>query len=87
MPDLMDKVNNIMNKMLQDKKEEKNKVRQEEIRQRKEEAKEKNEQNQEKVLKKTRPQRNVANPNIMYEYEYDEQPNIEQVVDVEEYDE
>ena len=39
LPDFMEKANNLMNKMMQDKKEEKNKVRQEEIRQKREEAK------------------------------------------------
>jgi sporulation protein YtfJ len=84
MPDLMEKANNIMNKMMQDKKEEKNKVRQEEIRQKKEEEKEKNEQIQEKVIRRTKPQRT---PNIVYEYEYDEQPHIEQEIHTDDYDE
>jgi sporulation protein YtfJ len=87
MPDIMEKANNIMNKLMQDKKEEKNKVRQEEIRQKKEEAKEKNEQTQEKVVRRTRPQKNVTNSNIVYEYEYDEQPHIEQEIPIEDYDE
>ncbi|MBO5479404.1 MAG: GerW family sporulation protein [Clostridia bacterium] len=85
MPDLMEKANNLMNKMMQDKKEEKNKVRQEEIRQKKEE--EKKEQKQEKMIQKTRPKRNPVNPNIAYEYEYDEQPYDEQEVPHVEYEE
>jgi sporulation protein YtfJ len=86
MPDIMDKANNIMNKLMQDKKEEKCKPKQE-TKQKKEEAKEKNEQTQEKVVRRTRPQRNVTNPNIVYEYEYDEQPHIEQEIPIDDYDE
>lgn len=87
MPDLIEKANNLMNKMMQDKKEEKNKVRQEEIRQKKEEAKEKQEQTKEKIIQKTRPKRNSANSNIVYEYEYEEPPHIEQPIPHVEYEE
>lgn len=90
-PDLMEKANNLMNKAMQNKKEEKNKVRQEEIRQKKEEKKEeqrvKEEQRQEKILQKTRPKRNVVNPDIVYEYEYEEQPHKEQEMPHIEYEE
>lgn len=75
MPDLMEKANNLMNKMMHDKKEEKNKVRQEEIRQKKEEEKERKEQMQEKVIQKTRPKR-AQTSNIVYEYEYGSPENI-----------
>lgn len=83
MPDLIEKANNLMNKMMQDKKEEKNKVRQEEIRQKKEEAKEKNERMQEKIMQKTRPKRNPEPKNIVYEYEYEEPQNNEQIPQIE----
>ena len=74
LPDFMEKANNLMNKMMQDKKEEKNKVRQEEIRQKREEAKK--EENKETIIQKTRPKRNTPQQNIVYEYEYQE-PAVE----------
>lgn len=88
MPDLMEKANNLMNKCMQNKKEEKNKVRQEEIRQKKEEAKEKEEQRQEKILQRTRPKRNKEPKNIAYEIEYDQAMEPEEIVyeEFEEYD-
>ena len=88
MPDLMEKANNLMNKMMHDKKEEKNKVRQEEIRQKKEEEKERKEQMQEKVIQKTRPKR-AQTPNIVYEYEYESPENIKAMpqIDYEEFEE
>ncbi|MCI8481794.1 MAG: sporulation protein YtfJ [Clostridia bacterium] len=82
MPDLVEKANNLMNKVMQDKKEEKNKVRQEEIRQKKEESKQK-EEKQEKVAQKTRPKRNTGAPNIVYEYEYEHPENEEQPIQIE----
>lgn len=83
-PDLMEKANNLMNKMMQDKKEEKNKVRQEEIRQKKEEEKQKQEQKYERTIQKTKPRRNPSNTNIVYEYKYEEQPQEEtQIPDIE----
>lgn len=81
MPDLVDKANCLMNKMMQDKKEEKNKVRQEEIRQKKEEQKEKEQQRQAKVIQKTKPRRNPEE--VVYEYEYDEPKTNEQVPEIE----
>lgn len=91
MPDLMEKANNLMNKCMQNKKEEKNKVRQEEIRQKKEEAKEKEEQRQERILQKTRPRRNREPRNVGYEIEYEhdmEHDEPDEIVyeDFEEYD-
>lgn len=83
MPDLMEKANNLMNKMMQDKKEEKNKVRQEEIRQKKEEQKEKKEQKHETVIQRTRPKRNPEPKNIVYEYEYEAPQNNEQASEIE----
>ena len=71
-PDLVEKANNLMNKMMQDKKEEKNKVRQEEIRQKKEEEKIKEEIRQEKILQKTKPRKTREPKSITYEYEYDQ---------------
>lgn len=87
MPDLIEKANNLMNKMMQDKKEEKNKVRQEEIRQKKEEEKKNNGKNQERIIQKTKPKRNVNNSNIVYEYEYEEQPEQETQIPNIEYEE
>lgn len=84
MPDLVDKANCLMNKMMQDKKEEKNKVRQEEIRQKKEEQKEKEQQRQAKVIQKTKPRRNPEE--VVYEYEYEE-PKVSQQVPEIEYEE
>lgn len=81
MPDLVDKANCLMNKMMQDKKEEKNKVRQEEIRIKKEEQKEKEQQRQAKVMQKTKPRRNPEE--VVYEYEYDEPKQNEQVPEIE----
>lgn len=81
MPDLVDKANCLMNKMMQDKKEEKNKVRQEEIRQKKEEQKEKEQQRQAKVMQKTKPRR--TNEEVVYEYEYEEPKQNEQVPEIE----
>lgn len=87
MPDLVDKANNLMNKAMQDKKEEKNKVRQEEIRQKKEEEKEKEEIREEKIIHKTRPRRNKEPKVITYEYEYDETPADHEPVQEIEYEE
>lgn len=75
-PDLVEKVNGILNKSMQNKKEEKNKERQEEIRQKREEEKAKeqilkNKERREHVLQKTKPKRSKE-PEIVYEYEYDE---------------
>lgn len=81
MPDLVEKANCLMNKMMQDKKEEKNKVRQEEIRLKKEEQKEKEQQRQAKVMQKTKPRRNPEE--VVYEYEYDEPKQNEQVPEIE----
>ncbi len=81
LPDFMEKANNLMNKMMQDKKEEKNKVRQEEIRQKREEAKK--EENKENVIPKTRPKRNTPPQNIVYEYEYEEPQNETQPIQIE----
>lgn len=81
MPDLVDKANCLMNKMMQDKKEEKNKVRQEEIRQKKEEQKEKEQQRQAKVIQKTKPRRNPEE--VIYEYEYEESKSSEQIPEIE----
>lgn len=85
MPDLMEKANCIMNKMMQDKKEEKNKVRQEEIRQKKEEEKVKQKikehERQAKVIQKTKPRRNSEE--VVYEYEYEEPKQSEQVPEIE----
>lgn len=81
MPDLVDKANCLMNKMMQDKKEEKNKVRQEEIRQKKEEQKEKEQQRQAKVIQKTKPRRNPEE--VVYEYEYEESKQNEQIPEIE----
>lgn len=85
MPDLVEKANNLMNKMMQNKKEEKNKVRQEEIRQKKEEEKI---ERKDKVEKKTNPQTAKTTPNIVYEYEYQQQDSQQQPVEIEyeEYD-
>lgn len=89
MPDLVEKANHFMNRMVQDKKEEKNKVRQEEIRQRKEEEKNRKEQ-EEKIMQKTKPKRSKEIKNIVYEYEYEE-PNKEEKqipqIEYEEFDE
>lgn len=81
-PDLVEKANNIMNKAMQNQKEEKNKIRQEEIRQKRENEKLKKEEikegikyereRQEHILQKTKPKRNGEPKNIVYEYEYDE---------------
>lgn len=75
-PDLVEKVNSILNKSMQNKKEEKNKERQEEIRQRREEEKAKEQtlkskERREHVIQKTKPKRSKE-PEIVYEYEYDE---------------
>lgn len=86
MPDVLEKANCLMNKMMNDKKEEKNKIRQEEIRQKKENIKEKNEKKQEKIIQKTKPKRNQVNQNIVYEYEYEE-PQNSTIIPEMEYDE
>ncbi len=72
MPDLMEKANNLMNKAMQNKKEEKNKIRQEEIRQKKEEEKIKEEERQERIIQKTRPKRTREPKNLAYEIEYNQ---------------
>ena len=75
-PDLVDKANNLMNKAMQNKKEEKNKNRQEEIRQKREEEKREKEyieeiEEHEHIIQKTKPKRNKEAKSIVYEYEYD----------------
>lgn len=82
MPDVVEKTNNFMNRMMQDKKEEKNKVRQEEIRQKKEEEKI-NDQRKERIVQKIKPKRNKETKNIAYEYEYEEPKNENQVPEIE----
>ncbi len=71
MPDLVDKANILMNKMMQNKKEEKNKDRQEAIRQAREEK-----ITTQNVVTKTRPRRTKEAKNMTYEIEYNE-PNSE----------
>ncbi len=75
MPDLMERVNNFLNKSMQNKKEEKK----EEERRREREKKELKEtlddmaEQQTTIINKTRPRRSrVQRPDITYEYEYDE---------------
>ena len=78
MPDLVEKANNLINKSMQNKKEEKNKTRQEEIRQKKEEQKTKQELKEKvkeeysHVVQKTIPRKQREPKNIVYEYEYEE---------------
>lgn len=86
MPDLVEKANNLMNKAMQNKKEEKNKERQEEIRQKKEEQK--MQEQRENMKAKTRPKRSKEPKNIVYEYEYDdtEQDIPLEEISYEEYD-
>ncbi|MCI8353282.1 MAG: sporulation protein YtfJ [Clostridia bacterium] len=78
MPDLVEKANNLINKSIQNKKEEKNKTRQEEIRQKKEEQKTKQELKEKvkeeysHVVQKTIPRKQREPKNIVYEYEYEE---------------
>lgn len=67
MPDLVDKANTLMNKVMQNKKEEKNKDRQEAIRQAREEK-----TINENIVTKTRPRRAKEPKNITYEIEYNE---------------
>lgn len=67
MPDLMEKVNNMMNKAMQNKKEEKNRERQEEIRQKKEE---KETVQRENIITKTKPRRTKEQKEVTYEIEY-----------------
>lgn len=78
MPDLVEKANNLINKSMQNKKEEKNKTRQEEIRQKREEQKTKQElkdkvkEEYSHVVQKTIPRKPKEPKNIVYEYEYEE---------------
>lgn len=78
MPDLVEKANNLINRTMQNKKEEKNKTRQEEIRQRREEQKTKQELKERvkeeygHVVQKTIPRKPREPKNITYEYEYEE---------------
>ena len=68
MPDLVDKANQLMNKAIQNKKEEKNKDRQEEIRQKREEEK------KQEMATRTRPRRGTRESKITtYEVEYNPQ--------------
>lgn len=67
MPDLVDKANTLMNKLMQNKKEEKNKDRQEAIRQAREEK-----TINDNVITKTRPRRTKEPKNMTYEIEYNE---------------
>lgn len=74
MPDLLEKANNLVNKMMQNQKEEKNKIRQEVIRQKKEEEKNKEIKREEvkgHIIQKTKtkPKRN-KNQEVNYEIEY-----------------
>lgn len=64
LPDVMEKANNLMNKAMQEKKEEKNKRRQDEIREKKEE---KEQQQKENIMAKTKPKRSKEVP---YQIEY-----------------
>ncbi len=97
MPDLVDKVNNLMNKAMQNKKEEKNKDRQEEIRQKREEEKTYKEKMQkereqieeterEHIHQKTRPKRNKESKNIVYEYDETGESSIPEEIEYEEFD-
>ena len=78
MPDLVEKANNLINKSMQNRKEEKNKTRQEEIRQKKEEQKTKQELKEKvkeeygHVVQKTIPRKPRESKNITFEYEYEE---------------
>ena len=78
MPDLVEKANNLINKSMQNRKEEKNKTRQEEIRQKKEEQKTKQElkdkvkEEYSHVVQKTIPRKQREPKNITFEYEYEE---------------
>ncbi len=72
MPDLMEKVNNLMNKAMQNKKEEKNKDRQEEIRQAREEQK----LRQEKKAKKEQQSDEERKQKIKEEYKHVVQATI-----------
>lgn len=94
-PDLVDKANNLMNKAMQNKKEEKNKTRQEEIRQKREEKKEEKQnaytvtkEEQEHIIQKTKPKRNKEQKSIVYEYEYDDngESGIPEEIEYEEFD-
>lgn len=92
-PDLVDKANNLMNKAMQNKKEEKNKNRQEEIRQKREEEKREKEyieeiEEHEHIIQKTKPKRNKESKSIVYEYEYDEtgKSSIPEEIEYEEID-
>lgn len=90
MPDVIEKANNLVNKGMQEKKEEKNKIRQEITRQKKEQEKEEREEREEKIIQKIRPKRNRETKNTVYEYEYDETDNnVGQVPNIqyEEYEE
>lgn len=89
MPDLVEKANTLMNKAMQNKKEEKNRERQDEQRERKEE-KEANKQ-KENVIPKARPQKAKEPKNIEYEIEYDvtdndKQPNVIEYEEFDQYD-
>lgn len=78
MPDLVEKANNLINKSMQNKKEEKNKTRQEEIRQKRENEKIKREEiqegvkyekeRQEHIVQKTKPKMKIEPKTILYEY-------------------
>lgn len=70
MPDLVEKANNLMNKAMQNKKEEKNRERQNEIR-----NKNNIESNNQNETIKAKPRRNKEPKHITYEYEYNEVPS------------
>lgn len=78
MPDLVEKANSLINKSMQNRKEEKNKTRQEEIRQKREEQKTKQElkdkvkEEYSHVVQKTIPRKQREPKNVVYEYEYEE---------------
>lgn len=83
-PDLVDKANNLMNKAMQNKKEEKNKERQEEIRQKREEQKKEYANNQKKA--EAEAQKVKPNKEIIYEYNETKEGSIPEEIEYEEFD-
>lgn len=86
MPDLLEKANTLMNRAMQNKKEEKNRERQDAQRQKREE-KEANKQ-KENTASRARAQRAKETKNIEYEIEYDvtNDDNQSDVIEYEEFD-
>lgn len=86
MPDLVDKANTLMNRAMQNKKEEKNRERQDAQRQKKEEKEAMKQKGN--ITTKARSQRGKESKNIEYEIEYDvtNDDNQSDVIEYEEFD-